>query len=95
MNKEKIVKALECCADGCHNGCPYANFDVDGYSCETLLCRDALTLIEERDEFLKWLAEYVMREDFDVMAELICRKLYKVGYIDTDCHDWTVVDDEL
>lgn len=44
-DREKVIKGLECCADSCRNGCPYADIDDD---CEGVLCADALSLLKEQ-----------------------------------------------
>ena len=46
MDREKVVKGLECCADSCRHGCPYADDD----DCESALCADALALLKEQAE---------------------------------------------
>lgn len=50
------------------------------------------------DDFAKYVARAVLREDFEenagAWAELFCRKLYKLGYIDMKDGLWTKKDDE-
>ena len=44
MDREKVIKGLECCTNSCSNGCPYADIDDD---CQGMLCKDALALLKE------------------------------------------------
>ena len=45
LDMGKVIKGLECCADSCRNGCPYAVDD----DCEGALCADALALLKEHE----------------------------------------------
>ena len=42
VDREKVIKGLECCAVGCRSGCPYSDID----DCESMLCADALALLK-------------------------------------------------
>ena len=44
-DREKIIKALEYCSNGCSPSCPYLNVDC----CYDLLYADALTLLKEQE----------------------------------------------
>ena len=44
-DREKVVKALEYCSNGCSPSCPYLNVDC----CYDLLSADALTLLKEQE----------------------------------------------
>lgn len=44
-DREKIIKALEYCSNGCSPSCPYLNVDC----CYDLLSADALTLLKEQE----------------------------------------------
>ena len=46
MDREKVIKGLECCANSCGNGCPYADIDDD---CQGMLCMDTLALLKEQE----------------------------------------------
>ena len=51
MDREKVIKGLECHekgARGCQHDCPYGN----EYSCQIVLCHDALAMLKEQDELL-------------------------------------------
>ena len=53
LNREQIIKALECCKEGqCHNGCPLLDFCnvQDVIAGSSKLCGDALSLIKELTE---------------------------------------------
>ena len=45
VDREKVVRGLECCAVGCRSGCPYSDID----DCESVLCADALALLKAID----------------------------------------------
>ena len=44
IDREKIIRGLECCRDGCMNDCPYLN---EG-NCFSVICSEALELIRAR-----------------------------------------------
>ncbi len=50
------------------------------------------------DEFARYVAKAVLREDFEedagCWAELFCRRLYKLGYIDLVDGYWTIKKEE-
>ena len=58
MDMEKVIKGLECHekgAIGCQHDCPYGN----EYSCQIVLCHDALALLKEWEQgYANLLADY-------------------------------------
>lgn len=71
MDKEKVIKAIECCVvnhtrcfDDNDKLCPY--FTTKVYMCETELLKDALALLKELD------AE--IREKNQRIWELLCER---------------------
>ena len=51
IDREKVVKGLECCIANMHNNCPYKSTDegIDKVtSCTTYLMKDALALLKEQ-----------------------------------------------
>jgi len=51
IEREKVVKGLECCIANMHNNCPYKSTDegIDKVtSCTTYLMKDALALLKEQ-----------------------------------------------
>jgi hypothetical protein len=49
IDREKVIKGLECCAADCVDGCPYEKIEAEGWNCTTLLCRDALELLKAQE----------------------------------------------
>lgn len=52
IEREKVVKGLECCIANRHNNCPYKSTDegIDKVtSCTTYLMKDALALLKEQE----------------------------------------------
>jgi hypothetical protein len=49
IDREKVIKGLECCADECVYGCPYDHFGDEGLDCTALLCRDAVELLKAQE----------------------------------------------
>ena len=47
MDRNKVIKGLECCRSGCKFGCPYA--DEESSTCESVLAADALELLKEQE----------------------------------------------
>jgi hypothetical protein len=59
MDREKVIKGLETCSQKtvlyvCGQ-CPYNNDDSDTYDCTQALSEDALALLKEQEEKLKFL----------------------------------------
>ena len=50
LNREQIIKALECCSKETCEDCPYANEDIFDTSCGINMAKDALALIKELTE---------------------------------------------
>ena len=51
IDREKVIKGLECCIANMHNNCPYKSTDegIDKVtSCTTYLMKDALALLKEQ-----------------------------------------------
>ena len=50
------------------------------------------------EEFIRWVASEVCQEDFEDMwtlgafAEVACRKLYKLGYVDKTDECWVLIE---
>lgn len=55
IDREKVIKGLECHTGLCSESCPYYN--ITDYCCEEL-CRDALELLKEQEA----MTEYVINE---------------------------------
>ena len=51
---------------------------------------------EELEAFAAWVAYEVMSEDFedDFFAEVACRKLYKMGFVEKEGDMWIEVTDD-
>ena len=73
MDREKVIKAIECCVvnntrcfDDKDKLCPY--FSTKVYMCEIELLKDALALLKEQEERIKKLEEanaYLENEMFN------------------------------
>ena len=85
----ELVKALRYCSehDNCGSRCP--KFDR-GEKCRDEIETDAADAIEELLAFAKFVArEAIDTGDNDgVSAEILCRKLNKLGLIETDGEFW-------
>ena len=59
MDREKIIKGLECCKNKTmmwqHDQCPYHGFGED---CESNLHADALALLKEKEDDLEEMQKY-------------------------------------
>ena len=55
VDREKVIKGLECCSKGCSQNCPY--FEIDG--CNALLANDAIALLKEQEAHVLTLDEAV------------------------------------
>ena len=51
MDREKVIKGLECCAEcgKCKNECPYDGKNNSMYGCTTRLAKDALELLKAQE----------------------------------------------
>ena len=63
IDREKVVKGLECCAEDCVDGCPYEDLDVEGWNCTTLLCRDALELLKAQEPDKDWISKKRLQDE--------------------------------
>lgn len=63
MDREKVIKGLECCEKDedlfiCGE-CPYIEDHKFGFDCVRKMCRDALALLKEQQEYIEyWSAKY-------------------------------------
>jgi hypothetical protein len=58
MDREKVIKGLECCIQSdigvfCSEDCPYYDVDDEDNSCETQMKQDALALLKEQENASK------------------------------------------
>ena len=61
LNREQIIKALECCTEGDCYPCSYGNI---GAGCRDKMCEDALRLINELTEENKaWQMQLIDKEE--------------------------------
>ena len=65
MDREKVIKGLECCKNKTmlwqHDQCPYHGFDED---CESNLHADALALLNEQDQKIgHWTTKRTLQHD--------------------------------
>ena len=76
MDREKVIKGLECCMKWtgepntatCHcSDCSYTNMDILGQRCLIDLINDALALLKEQEEehrrLLSWLGKFCRHID--------------------------------
>jgi len=49
IDREKVIKALECCLRNDHKKCPYYSADILDTTCYTRLHTDAITLLKEQE----------------------------------------------
>ena len=68
IDREKVIKGLECCAEDCVDGCPYENIEAEGWNCTTLLCRDALELLKAQEPRVMTLEELKEGESYWFIA---------------------------
>lgn len=52
MDKEKVIKGLECCKETCAEDCPYWNGSITDCSCMINLHADAFALFKEYENLL-------------------------------------------
>ena len=73
MDKEKVIKGLECCQSKTmlwqHDQCPYNGFDED---CESNLHADALALLNEQEHKDKMF--HALEEDWKRLKALLKEK---------------------
>ena len=50
-NRERVLKGLKCCANGCLGDCPYFKTD----ECGQLLPKDALELLKEQERIIEYM----------------------------------------
>ena len=88
----ELVKALRYCAtaDGCLK-CHRKNFLDD---CSLIAITDAADAIEELLAVCRDIAAFVIHyaDDDEVSAEVLCRKLHKIGVVEKDGAWWTLAD---
>ena len=91
-NREKVIKHFTDCVDiaeANNNAWVFVRAEV---------LRDALELLKDYDTYCKWLAKDIMENtdpEFDYYnPEVVCRKLYKMGYVEYDKEEnvWRVND---
>ena len=86
-DKEKIFNGVRSCAgmNDCSE-CPYFQTDDKNANCIHHMMLDAEEVMKSQDDFCKWLAKCVLEEQWEespgFYAEVICRKLVKLGYLD-------------
>ena len=89
---ETAKKARYCASEGgdCH-GCP-----SDGYEPCSIgaVLNDAADAIEELLAVCRDIAAFVIHyaDDDEVSAEVLCRKLHKIGVVEKDGAWWTLAD---
>lgn len=90
MDREKVIKGLELCAnisqDGCLMLCPYKDEQDETYSgfCEHVLKQDALALLKEQKEREKRICKEICAiirgscsTDTDDDKEFVCHEIQK------------------
>ena len=98
LNRERVVKALECCADGTSEACMECPLRLLPYpTCRTVFARDALALIREQAEEnerlraelsdalnkqVDLLKEKTKLELFDLVAARSEAEIYKKLYLE-------------
>lgn len=87
----ELVKALRYCSehDNCGSRCP--KFDR-GEKCRDEIETEAADAIEELLAVCREIAAFVMHysDEGEVSAEVLCRKLHKIGVIEKDGAWWTL-----
>jgi hypothetical protein len=92
----ELVKALrycgECDRQGCAEECKYGKEHPLNYQCIGFLFADAADAIEELLSVCREIAAFVMHysDEGEVSAEVLCRKLHKIGVIEKDGAWWTL-----
>ena len=82
INREQIIKALECCSDdnSCYTaGCPYKSDSLS--ACTSKLAKDVLALIKELTEENERLTKNNLI--FAQNVETVAANYYKLGCTDT------------
>ena len=89
----ELVKALRCCSkiDARNNGCDSCPYEYCGEDCQNL-CGYAADAIEELLAECRDVAAFVIHyaDDDEVSAEVLCRKLHKIGVVEKDGAWWTL-----
>ena len=83
MDREKVIKGLECHAKGargCLFDCPYGNEN----GCQLLLCSDALAMLKEQEELL-----HKKEKDIDKLCVEISRLKHQIHDNEPTFEDWT------
>ena len=87
MDREKVIKGLECCLRGIERDdrnpcfdCPYADC-VIGNDCTDDLKTEALALLKEQDELLQQLTDLGYPHNFQHEAPWVVDYLYKLTEI--------------
>ncbi len=91
----ELVKALRCCSkiDARNNGCDSCPYEYCGDDCQNL-CGCAADAIEELLAVCRDVAAFVIHyaDDDEVSAEVLCRKLHKIGVVEKDGAWWELPD---
>ena len=80
LNREQIIKALECCSTENCTDCPYAVDDIFDISCGINKAKDALSLIKELTEENEKLKMFnkLHEQDVEDMHKMLEKKVEEV-----------------
>ena len=91
-NHENTAKALRCCRLTSARGCAECPFGLNNNEKCAHLLNDAADAIEELLTVCKEIAAFVIHyaDEDNVSAEVLCRKLHKIGVVEKDGAWWTL-----
>ena len=91
---ESTSKALRCCRLTSERGCAECPFSLNSNEKCANLLPDAADAIEELLAVCRDIATFVIHyaDDDEVSAEVLCRKLHKIGVVEKDGAWWTLAD---
>ena len=91
---ESTSKALRCCRLTSERGCAECPFSLNSNEKCANLLSNAADAIEELLAVCRDIATFVIHyaDDDEVSAEVLCRKLHKIGVVEKDGAWWTLAD---